>query len=268
MNMLSTAAPWNLVAEGYAETTMKFFQAYADAALALANLHKNSCVLDVACGPGTLALNAAPQVRHVDAIDFSEQMLAILQRKIATQTVQNITVHCGDAQALPYADNHFDAAFSLFGLMFFPDRARGYAEIFRTLKPGGKIILTSWAPVAQSPAMQAVFGALRAMNPAIPEPQTVIDSLENPDFFRAELQRAGFRDINIVLKTQVMHYASIEQFWDDMVRGNAPIVMMKNGMNAAQWQEKNQIALDFLYTRLGKGAGSVSADAWLGMGVK
>jgi len=55
-NPLSASEPWNLVADGYAETTMLVFEEFADEAIAACKLKPNSTVLDVACGPGTLAL--------------------------------------------------------------------------------------------------------------------------------------------------------------------------------------------------------------------
>jgi ubiquinone/menaquinone biosynthesis C-methylase UbiE len=268
MDMLSSVAPWDLVAEGYSEVTMKLFQGYADEALAIIGLDKKCRVLDIACGPGTLALTAAKRSKRVSAIDFSKAMVEILDKTIKQESIENVETFCGDAQQLPYDDNSFDAAFSMFGLMFFPDRMKGYREIFRTLKPGGKTIISSWAPTTQSPVMMAMFGALRAMNPDMPEPQTDIESLENPDFFKAELIKAGFKGVEVLPVSKSMQVDSVAEFWDDMVKGNAPLVMMKNSMPNEEWQEKNCIALDFLYGAMGDLPTTLSADAWLGLGVK
>jgi len=268
VNMLSTVTPWDMVAKGYSEVTMKMFQGYTDAALALTTLGQDSHVLDIACGPGTLALTAAEKANAVKAIDFSQAMVDILDSTIAREGINNIETFCGDAQKLPYADNSFDAAFSMFGLMFFPDRMQGYKEIHRTLKPGGKTVISSWAPTSQSPVMMAVFGALRAMNPDLPEPQTDIESLENPEFFKAELTAAGFKEVEIQPVAQTMQVNSIDEFWDDMVKGSAPIVMMKNNMPAAAWQEKTRIALDYLHDYLGEMPTTLAAHAWLGVGRK
>jgi hypothetical protein len=49
----------------------------------------------------------------------------------------------------------------------------------------------------RSPAMQMMFGSIRAINPSIPEPQKSIDTLENPDVFKLEMQDAGFREVKI-----------------------------------------------------------------------
>lgn len=267
-NMLSTIAPWDAVAGGYAETTMKIFERYNEKALELAQLSENSRILDVACGPGTLALDAAGRVNSVSAIDFSEAMVGIFSETIKARGIDNIEIHCGDAQELPFDNESFDAAFSMFGLMFFPDRSRGYAEIMRTLKPGGKIIISSWAPVSQSPAMQTMFGAVKAIKPEMPEPQTDVESLENPEFFRKELENAGFKDVSIHAVTMAFPVNSIDEFWRDMVRGSAPLVMLQKSMSQEEWREKERVALEYLDKTLTTLPASLTSDAWLGCGRK
>lgn len=266
--MLSSVKPWDMVAEGYENTTMKLFQGYAESALQFAELSKASRVLDVACGPGTLALQAANIVDSVHAIDFSKSMIKLLGQNIKKNNISNIEIECGDGQDLPYEDGVFDAAFSMFGLMFFPDRNKGYSEIYRTLKPGGKILVSSWAPISQSPAMKTMFGTVRAMKPEVPEPQAAIESLENPDYFRNELINSGFRDVEIHLVTKGFPIDSIDSFWSGMVEGSAPIVMMRNSMQPNEWREKEKIALQYLETVLTSFPTSLSSDAWIACGVK
>lgn len=267
-NMMSTVLPWDMVAEGYAESTMKMFRPYADKALQMVKLSKNSVILDVACGPGTLPLLVAGKVKSIHAIDFSETMIKLFKESVSAGELENIELHCGDAQALPFSDAMFDAAFSMFGLMFFPNRNKGYTEIFRTLKPGGKVIISSWAPVSDSPAMQTMFGALKAMKPEIPDPQTDIESLENPEFFKTELEGAGFKGVEVVPVVGEYPVTNIASFWVDMVKGSAPIVMMKNNMSSHEWQEKERIALEYLTKRLANLPTVLTAKAWFGCGVK
>jgi len=267
-NPLSAAVPWNLVAQGYAETTMQMLAQYAEEAIVASRLKRDAVILDVACGPGALSLRLADEVASVHGIDFSETMLEIFRQTVEQAGVKNIVIQQGDAQELPYADKMFDAAFSNFGLMFFPDRPKGFAEIFRVLKPGGTVAVMSWAPVDQSPAMQVMFGALRVMKPEIPEPQRAIGSLENPDVFRQEMQNAGFREIKIERVTKEFPVETIPVFWEAMVKGSAPIQMLKHGMGEALWQEKEKLALRYLQDRLPSTPTSLASDAWLGIGLK
>ena len=267
-NFLSSVAPWDTVAEGYSETTMKLFQCYSDKAISLTKINDESKIVDIACGPGTLALRAAETVRSVYATDFSSNMINILNRKVTHYNIKNITTHCANGQQLPYANKSFDAAYSMFGLMFFPDRDKGYSEIMRTLKPAGEVVISSWAPVVQSPAMQAMFGALQVINPEIPDPQTDIESLENPDFFEQELVNAGFRNVAIHTIHENYPIHSIEKFWEDMVKGSAPIIMLKNSLPESLWQEKSALAQEYLKRILGDETTSLSATAYLGYGIK
>jgi len=267
-NPLSNMEPWDLVATGYSETTMQVFEPFAEAALTAAGLTPGTTVLDVACGPGTLGLKAAAIAGKVHGIDFSQSMLGCFARQIEREGHRNIEIHCGDAQALPYEDETFDAAFSLFGLMFFPDRGKGFAEIYRSLKPGGTIAVTSWAPVDRSPAMQMMFGALRAIKPELPEPERAIDTLENPERFEQEMCDAGFTDVSIHSVTGAFPVASVPEFWDGMVKGGAPLQLMKKAMGETLWREKEKLAISFLEEQLPNTPTTLSSDAWLGTGVK
>lgn len=268
MSQLGTVAPWDMVAEGYSEITMKYFGGFVESAIGLLDLRGDHDIVDIACGPGTLALAAADRVASVKALDFSQNMISILQGTLSDRGVTNVETFHGDGQNLPFADGSFDAAISMFGLMFFPNRDKGYGEIFRTLKPGGQMCVSSWAPVDDSPLMQVLFGALRAMNPDMPAPKTDMNSLENPEFFDAELTRAGFRNVTIHRVTHAIEVNSAKDFWDAMVRGSAPVLMMKNAMPPQAWAHKSAVAVEFIENSIGAFPASLSADAWLGTGIK
>ncbi len=79
---LATPEPWSLVADAYTAELLPQFELFAADALQLATLPKSPRIVDVATGPGTLALIAAKDHgAHVSAIDFSPTMIANLQRR-------------------------------------------------------------------------------------------------------------------------------------------------------------------------------------------
>jgi ubiquinone/menaquinone biosynthesis C-methylase UbiE len=143
---LSQPEEWNLVSPGYTDVLLPEFTKYGRNVLERVPLTKSDNVLDVATGPGTMAMLLSPLVRQVTGIDFAEQMLEQARKQVAERGLQNIKFHVGDAQVLPFANESFDAAFSMFGLIFFPDRAKGLSELVRVLRPGGNVALTSWVP--------------------------------------------------------------------------------------------------------------------------
>jgi ubiquinone/menaquinone biosynthesis C-methylase UbiE len=136
-NPLSGVEPWDLVASGYAAEAPPIMTPFSERALEIARLDRQSVVLDVATGPGTLALLAAPLAKRVCAVDFAPAMLEQLRRALTASRTRNVEVRVGDGQALEFPEATFDATFSMFGLMFFPDRLRGFREMLRVLKPGG-----------------------------------------------------------------------------------------------------------------------------------
>ena len=122
---LGTMEPWNLVATGYAAEALPYFQVFAKAALDCLNPGADARIVDVAAGPGTLSLLAAAAGMRVSAIDFSESMVAAFrERAQRANLMDRIDLRQGDGQQLPFESVAYDAAFSMFGLMFFPDRAR------------------------------------------------------------------------------------------------------------------------------------------------
>jgi len=100
-NPLSARESWSLDADGYAETTMLVFEQFDDEAIAASKLKPNSTVLDVACGPGTLALQLAHHAEQVRGINFSEAMCAIFSKKIEQAGHRNIPKYFCDALPLP-----------------------------------------------------------------------------------------------------------------------------------------------------------------------
>ena len=106
-------------------------------------VEQGSDCLDVCCGTGdwTIALSEATgQDGHVVGLDFSQNMLSVGKKKIADQKIENITFTHGDAMNLPYADNSFDYVTIGFGLRNVPDYDRVLQEMYRVVKPGGKVV--------------------------------------------------------------------------------------------------------------------------------
>jgi len=267
-NLYSTSNPWNIVSEGYEKTTMFFTQAYAQSAIDKAELNKTDHILDLACGPGTVSRLIHNNVSTISAVDFSEKMIHCLEEFINKESIHNVTAHVEDGQNLSFESNHFDRAFSIFGLMFFPDRIKGFSEVFRTLKPNGKAFITSWKPVSDSPAMQLMFKALQAANPELKEPESLIKTLEFPDVFQEEMEHVGFKHVCIESVTHDIEISSITKFWEDMTLGSAPIAVLKSQVHPDEWKTMEERALSFLNETLTQLPIQLSASAWLGSGVK
>ena len=131
---------WDAAARHYEQTAHPFTARFAAAALARVVLTPDSRVLDVAAGTGALALLAARTGAQVLATDFSPAMVA----RIAAANLTNVEAKVMDGQALALDDGSFDAVFSIFGVIMFPDWRKGLSEMARVTRPGGYGVVATW----------------------------------------------------------------------------------------------------------------------------
>jgi SAM-dependent methyltransferase len=106
-------------------------------------LQRGMKVLDVACGTGNLAMIAARHGCITSGIDIAANLLE-QARVRAVKAGLGIEFTEADAETLPFADNTFDLAVSMFGAMFAPQPAVVTAELQRVTKPGGQIAMANW----------------------------------------------------------------------------------------------------------------------------
>lgn len=153
-------------------------------------------VLEIAAGTGrvTAALVDALPDAEVVATDLNPAMVS----HGATQ-VPGASWQQADALALPFADGSFDAVVCSFGVMFFPDRVRGLAEIARVLAPAGTALLTTWDSVETHPFAHAVVQALQGIHPEDP-PTFVVrvpHGYHDPARIEADARAAGLGSVTV-----------------------------------------------------------------------
>jgi SAM-dependent methyltransferase len=179
----------------------------------IAGLKPGDRVLDVACGTGVLAREAATRTGstgRVTGLDLNEGMLAVARR-----LRPEIDWRQGDAAKLPFPDGAFDAVVSQFALMFFPDRVATLREMWRVLAPHGRLAVAVCAPIAHSKGYTVFAGIVRQ------EAGTDAQAMFEGYFahgHEAGLQElckaAGIADASILTHEGWARFASI----DDLVR--------------------------------------------------
>lgn len=106
-------------------------------------------IMDVATGTGDLAIAMARKVNeaHILGVDLSEEMLSEARKKIKRLELEKrITLEKGDAENLTMvASESVDAATVAFGVRNFENIERGLSEIYRTLRPGGKLVVLEFS---------------------------------------------------------------------------------------------------------------------------
>ncbi len=266
-NPLANPRPWDGVADGYVSDLLPFFTRYAQDALRLAALPANAEVLDVAAGPGTLALLAAQAGAKVTAVDFSLPMVEHLRELAKARKLSGIEAQVGDGQRLLLANDHFHAAFCLFGLIFFPDRGQGFRELLRVLKPGGCAVISTWVPVERVPTMHQLWTIVGELLPNLPFGGGKAP-LGEPDEIRLEMAAAGFVETSVHSIGHTLSFPSVAAFWQSMLRSSPPLALLREKLGEKEWTVFNQSALARLSEKLGEGVIRAEWPALIGLGRK
>jgi SAM-dependent methyltransferase len=174
-------------------------------------------VLDVACGTGVLAREAALRVRPGGAViglDRNDGMLAVARRK-----APEIEWRQGQAEALPFADDRFDAVVSQFGLMFFEDRVMALSEMWRVLKPGGRLAVAVWDALERTPGYAAMTALLqRLFGDRIADALRAPYALGDPEALAALAAQAGI-PAKVTTRAGTARFPSIDAWVHTDVKG-------------------------------------------------
>ena len=159
-------AGWERAAQFYAGSFETVTGLFAKQLLGAVGAGPETRVLDVACGSGSMTAMAAALGAQVQGVDFSPNMVAEATRRHPTMSFR-----VADAEALPFAENTFDAVVIGFGVHHFPFPVKALAEARRVLRAGGRMGFTVWAPIEEHMLQKLVVDAVRQIgNPAVALP--------------------------------------------------------------------------------------------------
>lgn len=143
-------------------------------------------VLDVGAGTGRLSVGLANAGAEVTALDVSEEMLKVLQKKNL-----RIKIVVGEAENLPFSDNYFDVVTAVFLIVHLKDPGRFFDEVYRVLKPGGKFLVTN-INQKEPPEVATKEGVIK-IESFYHRPEDVVEQLNNLAFVieREEFVKEG-----------------------------------------------------------------------------
>jgi len=171
------------------------FESYAQDLADRVSVLEPDSVLETAAGSGVVARALATTLSdtaHYTVTDLNQPMLDHAASK--QQPNSRITWRQADALNLPFDDSSFDVVVCQFGVMFYPDRAAGYAEAFRVLKPGGALIFNVWDSIEMNEFADIVERAAATVFPDNP-PQFLSRTPHGyyeESIIQEELAAAGF----------------------------------------------------------------------------
>jgi ubiquinone/menaquinone biosynthesis C-methylase UbiE len=196
---IQTPEFWDGTADQYVASAEPFTAQFCEDAVLLADVEPGVALLDIATGPGALALAAARAGARVTAIDFSAEMIDRLGRRIGGLPITALRM---DGQALDFTDDSFDRACSVFGIPLFPDWRTGLRELARVLRPGGRAVVAA-ADNGHGFGPNQLLAAARAAITGTPAPAQIAawEILADRERFADEMHRAGLDEVVIHERT-------------------------------------------------------------------
>jgi len=190
-------------------------------------LRPGARVLDVACGTGHVALDAARTFCDVTGVDYVPELVEIARRRAQAESLE-VDFQVGDAEALTFADDSFDFVLSAIGVMFTADHARAAAELVRVCRPGGRIGLANWTPTG------FVGDLLKTVGRHVPPPPAAQPPTRwGTEEVVAELLGERVHNFKSYTATVTQRFASPEAFADFFLSNYGPTHAAANRLDEA-----------------------------------
>jgi ubiquinone/menaquinone biosynthesis C-methylase UbiE len=186
---------WEAAARRRDDSALGFLTLAADRTISALELEPGMHVLDVASGTGTAAILAGRAVAPdggVIGVDLAESMLDIARHKATRAGLDDLVrFRRADMTATGLPDASFDAVTCVFGLVLVPDMPSLARELWRMVKPGGQLAITTWGPRLWAPMAEVFKAAVAAERPDLVPPSDPWDRATDTTTVAAILAEAG-----------------------------------------------------------------------------
>ncbi len=259
---------WNKFSAGWKkwdDVTMDFLNPAGKAIIAAIEPGGTDNILDIAAGTGEPGLTIAGMLQggKVTITDLSPDMIEIAKEKAALLGVRNIETAACDVCELPFPDNKFDAISCRFGFMFFPDMQLAANEMFRVLKPGGRIATSVWNTPDKNIWSTSIMSTINK-NIELPPPVPGAPGMfrcAQPGTMKNIFEQAGFKNITEKEVPTKYKCGTLENYWLMMTEVGAPIVAALSKADTATVQKIKTEALNLLREKYGEENTGIDGNA-------
>jgi ubiquinone/menaquinone biosynthesis C-methylase UbiE len=210
------AFAYNAAADFYDRPPLSFWNYFGGQTIELLSLPPGSSVLDVCCGTGASAISAAKQVGprgKVLGVDLAKELLVLARAKASQQHLGNIQFELGDMLSLRFQSESFDAVVCVFGIFFVPDMAMAVRELWRLVRPGGQLAVTTWGPNLFEPANTAFWSSIKNVRAELYKGFNPWDRINDPTNLKDILREGGVEAPKVSAENRLHPINSAEDWW-------------------------------------------------------
>ena len=205
---------FDTVAAGYDHPSLSFFPETAKRLIEHLELEPDQHLLDVCTGTGVVALAAAEKLSRgkVTGIDLSSGMLQQARNKAAEKGLSNIEFKQMDLEHLAFPQASFDVATSSFGLFFLDDMTQGLSNIAGTVKPGGKVAITTFTGDAFAPMADIFIKQFESTGREVPPLSW--RRLATEDLIKEQFNAVNITNVDIYHEPLGYQMTDAQMWWD------------------------------------------------------
>jgi ubiquinone/menaquinone biosynthesis C-methylase UbiE len=211
------ARTYGAAADSYAGPSLGFWDRFGEATVSRLGLPAGGVLLDLCCGAGASAIPAARLVGpsgSVLGIDVAEPLLELARARAAAETLANIEFRRSDAMRTGLSDGSFDAVVCVFGVFFARDMAAFVREMWRLVRPGGVLAVTTWGPDLFEPANGLFWAHVREVEPSLFRAFSPWEQLTTPEALEALFAQAGVLNPDVEAVAGAHSIDHPDRFWD------------------------------------------------------
>jgi ubiquinone/menaquinone biosynthesis C-methylase UbiE len=208
---------YSAAADHYTVAALGFWDRFGSATVSRLPLAPGATVLDLCCGAGASAIPAAHAVGaagRVLGIDLAAPLQDLARARAVREGLSNIEFRHGDATRTGLPDASFDAVVCVFGVFFAPDMTAFVQEMWRLVRPGGVLAVTTWGSGLFEPANSCFWRCVGEVEPSLYKQFNPWDEITTPTALAELLTQAGVPRPVVVAAEARHELEHPDSFWD------------------------------------------------------
>ncbi len=202
------ASAYDAAADAYDHPANSFWNRFGQGTIERLRLGPGARVLDVCCGSGASAIPAAEAVGprgSVLGVDLAANLLDLARAKASARDLRNLEFRTGYMLALDLPGESFDAVVCVFGIFFVPDMPEAVRDLWRLVRPGGKLAITTWGERTFEPLDTVFWRAVGECRPDLCRSFNPWDRIDSVAGVRALLAQGGIAGRSEVVAEEGRH---------------------------------------------------------------
>lgn len=258
---------WGAIADAYSDAFERLTSQFADHVVNRLSPKTGDSVIDVGAGTGAFSLAAAKQGADVLATDFAPGMVEHIQQRIDRELIHNLQAQVMDGQALAAADASYDVSVAILSLIFFPDIDKGFSELRRVLKPGGRCAVVCWDSPEHFDLMRLLKQSIETAVPEFEMPtQTPVWARMVGEQSLAEgFRSAGFEDIETETIDGLLTLDSVEEFWSAFIASSPPMSKLFTALGEANTEKVGKVFVELATDNHSSPRATLASKACIGI---